>query len=321
MTPNTAIGTDGNLRVCYFSLFDNCNVKCNMCDCWTRPRIHLDHGHYEDALHRVLALDPAMIRFTGGEPMLFPTLPQLVKQAKASGCEVSVITNGRVAHSKVAPLRNAGLDLLVVSLDGLAGTHESIRGVPGLWGKVARTIEACVATGTPYAINTVVQRRNHDQLEQLASFLGTEVAAKPAYWHLIPVRGEEELTPSAEQHAAALECATAAVTIAGSAGINCIYDGRLSFDLEQAQGCEVPKQTIYVRADSGDCYGCNMLAYATEPIGNIFESLTVDLWKGPRRRALVGATCAGRESGCSRCDAGSRAMNYWLAQSQKKRIL
>jgi organic radical activating enzyme len=85
------------IDVVYFKLFDNCNAKCNMCDCWERPRSRKNIGHYEAVLASVLAAGPRSIRFTGGEPLLFRELPRLVRLAAEAGVRVSVISNGRYA--------------------------------------------------------------------------------------------------------------------------------------------------------------------------------------------------------------------------------
>ena len=69
------------IDVAYFKLFDNCNARCNMCDCWLRPRSSRDLAHYLDVLERVLAARPRSIRFTGGEPLLLRGLPALVATA------------------------------------------------------------------------------------------------------------------------------------------------------------------------------------------------------------------------------------------------
>ena len=305
------------IDVCYFGLFDNCNVKCNMCDCWQRPRARLGTDHYQRVLARVLEAKPGMIRFTGGEPMLLPGLTELVAQAHASGAEVSVITNGRIAAKKIMALRDAGLDLLVVSLDGAAEAHEAIRGVDGLFGKVRNTLEVCVSAGVPYAINTVIQEKSCASLPQLARFLAERTP--PAYWHMIPVRGNDHLAPSGPSREEAVLLAREAAEIARVAGVEVVYDPGLSFALEAPARCTVPQRVIYVRADSGECYACNMLAYATAPIGNILNAPLANIWGGEAHSRLAAACASAEESGCARCDAGSRAMNHWLAQDRGKR--
>src|SRR4051812_24903245 len=87
---------DERLQLAYLNLFDDCNVRCNMCDCWQLPRPRRSGADYLEALELVLGQRPAAIRFTGGEPLLLRTLPDLVRRAAVSGARVSVITNGRL---------------------------------------------------------------------------------------------------------------------------------------------------------------------------------------------------------------------------------
>ncbi|MYQ93562.1 radical SAM protein [Streptomyces sp. SID4946] len=84
------------MELVYFGLFDNCNARCNMCECWLAPRGDLPLAHYRNVLSAVLSLRPRAVRFTGGEPLIFAELPELVSQAAAEGVRVSVISNGRI---------------------------------------------------------------------------------------------------------------------------------------------------------------------------------------------------------------------------------
>jgi len=58
-----------------------------------------------------------IVYFTGGEPTLHPSLIPLIKHAKQLGLVTSVTTNGTSSQDILGQLRDAGLDVLSVSLD------------------------------------------------------------------------------------------------------------------------------------------------------------------------------------------------------------
>jgi cyclic pyranopterin phosphate synthase len=116
------IATD--LRV---SLTDRCNLRCAYCmpaeglDWLPRPTLLTDDEVARLVRIGVEVLGITEIRFTGGEPMLRRGLPGIVARAAAlrPRPEVSVTTNGIGLDRLAAPLREAGLDRVNVSLDTL----------------------------------------------------------------------------------------------------------------------------------------------------------------------------------------------------------
>ena len=137
------------IDVAYFKLFDNCNARCNMCDCWLRPRSSRDLAHYLDVLERVLAARPRSIRFTGGEPLLLRGLPALVATAAKSGARVSVISNGRILPGKVRQLAESGCNEIVLSLDGPRQAHDRIRNASRSFSSNSRDQPPSCSTSRP----------------------------------------------------------------------------------------------------------------------------------------------------------------------------
>lgn len=300
------------LDVVYFGLFDNCNARCNMCDCWSLPRSRLGLAHYQRVLQAVLSLKPAALRFSGGEPLLFPRLPDLVRSAARAGVRVSLISNGFLLAKQVAGLARAGCAEIVLSLDAVGERHNRIRAIPGLFERCLEGIAAMHAADLPYAVNTVCQAQSIDDLPTLADqLLGS--SWRPTWWHLIPVRDSGALLPDQARVDRLRQLLPALRKRLCEQGITLIADPQL-FSPGGACPCRVPSFTAYVRADTGEVYGCNMLAYTAEPIGNLLTMPAHTVWQGQLARELRLRCAQGRNSGCSRCDPGSRAMNHRLQQ-------
>ena len=69
-------------------------------------------------LHELLDLET--VRLTGGEPLLYPDLPLLVKGITRMGIpDISITTNGLLLDRKAKELKEAGLQSVNVSLDAV----------------------------------------------------------------------------------------------------------------------------------------------------------------------------------------------------------
>jgi MoaA/NifB/PqqE/SkfB family radical SAM enzyme len=298
------------IDVAYFKLFDNCNARCNMCDCWLRPRSGRDVAYYLDVLERVLAARPRSIRFTGGEPLLLRSLPALVAAAAASGARVSVISNGRILPGKVRQLAESGCDEIVLSLDGPRQAHDRIRNTPRLFDKIMESIGCIGDARLAYGVNTVVQRETVREVPGMARLLlGQPVT--PRWWHLIPVRGQPDLQPSGEDADWLGETLPGVARELAGAGVEVIADAAM-FSGRATGRCEVPQFALYVDAESGRAYSCNMLAYADPPIGNLMDSAMEEIWLGTAAMAVRDSCEEGTHAACSRCDTGSMLMNHRL---------
>lgn len=108
----------------------NCNYKCNfpgVCVSWCHEDgAHYSKGRVEEALTedfvylaRVLKgpFRLKKVKIGGMEPLLFPQVGNLIRRLKEAGFEeVSLTTNGYYLIQRAAELKEAGLDILTVSM-------------------------------------------------------------------------------------------------------------------------------------------------------------------------------------------------------------
>jgi GTP 3',8-cyclase len=162
------------IRDLRISVTDRCNFRCPYC--MPKEAFGPNHPFMADSrlmtraeLTRIVrafaGLGVEKVRLTGGEPLLRPDLPDIVRSMKGEiGIpDLSLTTNGWFLGKQAATLRAAGLDRLNVSVDALDG---AIAGrMNGLGYKVARVLEgidAAAAEGFPIKVNCVVQRGVND---------------------------------------------------------------------------------------------------------------------------------------------------------------
>jgi len=156
------------------SVTDRCNFRCPYC--MPKEVFGPDHPFLRQPelmtlpeLARIarafVALGVEKVRLTGGEPLLRPDVPELVRILKndIGVPDVALTTNGWFLEKMAPALRAAGLDRLNVSVDSLdEATGGRLNGLGFNVARVLRGVDAAAALGFPIKINCVVQRGVND---------------------------------------------------------------------------------------------------------------------------------------------------------------
>jgi cyclic pyranopterin phosphate synthase len=156
------IATD--LRV---SLTDRCNLRCTYCmpaeglDWLPKPELLTDEEIVRLIGIGIRWLGIREVRFTGGEPLLRRGLVRIVERTAAllPRPEISLTTNGIGLSRLAAPLRQAGLDRVNVSLDTVSPqTFRSLTHRDRLPDVLAGLSAAAAAGLSPVKVNAVLMR-------------------------------------------------------------------------------------------------------------------------------------------------------------------
>ena len=162
-----------DLRV---SLTDRCNLRCTYCmPADGLPWLPMGNTLSDEETIRLVRVGVELlgitkVRFTGGEPLIRPGLPNIIAATKAMTTtegitpETALTTNGIGLSPKIPALVDAGLDRVNVSLDSLdRGRYAQLARRDRL-DEVLHSIEAAAAAGlTPVKINSVVMRGVNEQ--------------------------------------------------------------------------------------------------------------------------------------------------------------
>jgi Fe-coproporphyrin III synthase len=144
-----------------------CNCRCVMCDIWrirqVREILPSDLENHRDSFR---ALRIRWVVLSGGEPLLHSDLGALGRFFHEEGIRVTLLTAGLVLerHARVVA---ENVDDIIVSLDGPPEVHDSIRGVPRAYERLARGIGAVrgIRPDIPISARCTVQRGNHLHLQ------------------------------------------------------------------------------------------------------------------------------------------------------------
>ncbi len=117
----------------YVEPTNTCNLNCVTCmrNVWKEPSGFMSEKTYDRILEGVEKLTPRPTVFFGGfgEPLMHPRIIEMIRQAKALGAPVELISNGVLLSEKmIVRLLEAELDMLWVSLDGASPeSYEDVR--------------------------------------------------------------------------------------------------------------------------------------------------------------------------------------------------
>ena len=160
-----------NLRI---SLTSRCNLRCIYCHAEgeVNPREEMSVEDLAELMQVGAKFGIKSIKFTGGEPLLRRGLLDIVRSVPP-GIESSMTTNGTLLAKLAAPLKEAGLARVNVSLDSLSPErYKSITGKDCLEDVLAG-IDTAIEVGlTPVKLNMVLlEGINEDELDDFMAFV------------------------------------------------------------------------------------------------------------------------------------------------------
>lgn len=146
-------------------LLYRCNLACDMCPFWRRPDERLLSVEEERRLLAKLAdAGVLFVGFEGGEPLLRPDLPEILREGHER-FHTSLVTNGFLLARRVSEFARY-LDFLFVSIDGIGALHDRLRGTEGSFDRAVRGLSTAREL-LPVALSATLTRYNLHQAEEI----------------------------------------------------------------------------------------------------------------------------------------------------------
>lgn len=118
-----------SLPILLLNVHENCNCRCLMCDIWKRPPgAELDPETLTRHRDSIRALGIRQVVLTGGEPLLHLSFDELCSFLKSCGVRVTLLTTGLLLARRAESVA-AGVDEVIISVDGPEAIHDQIRRV------------------------------------------------------------------------------------------------------------------------------------------------------------------------------------------------
>lgn len=184
-----------NINYARISLTDRCNLRCVYCMPsnvkFDKDYINneLSFNDYKFIIKGLSEIGITKIRFTGGEPLLYPNLKELIKftYEECNIDDIAITTNGIGLATMARELRECGLKTVNISLDSLKEfKYKSITNGGDLK-YVLDSVMTCIKLGIKVKINCVaIDGFNEDELFDFIS-LATNYPIDVRFIELMPI--------------------------------------------------------------------------------------------------------------------------------------
>ncbi|MCB1724672.1 MAG: radical SAM protein [Chromatiaceae bacterium] len=178
------MGPTGHYRVVQIHLTRRCNLECRHCYSSSSPRATdaLTPGVLRTALDELAGEGYTWASFSGGEPMLYPQLSEVLGHARSLGIRTGIVSNGMLLSPRrldaIAPVT----DLLVISLDGKPASHNAMRNSPKAFDTMAMRLPELRARDIDFGFLFTLTQHNLDELPWVVEF-AVNVGAKALQIH------------------------------------------------------------------------------------------------------------------------------------------
>lgn len=246
-----------------------CNAHCQHCGS-SAGKTRDNELTLEESIRvcdQLIELKCERVNLMGGELFLNPNWKKIAAYLSKNGVSVSIITNGILLNEEnLSFLKEINTETIGLSIDGgLAQTHDSVRGVPGLFDKIFENMPTLNKAGIPVVAITTLTKKNILELNILkqkllaAGFRGWQFQVAVPYGRM----AEEFLLSKEEFYIAGLFAAKNELSIPQSKfQITCMHDFGyysktipIKKGLFTWRGCPAGKTGLGIRSD-GKIHGC-----------------------------------------------------------------
>lgn len=154
----------------FFEITNQCNMSCKHCMNNSGDNSQQDLKKEEiKQLFKELKLHQIMhLYISGGEPLLYYGIDEILQYAHSLGIKVVLATNGLEITKHLPTIKNC-LDAVSVSLDGIGETHDFFRGIPGSFDCLKGVLDLLKTEGVTTKMSTIIWKGNRNQLTDIIS--------------------------------------------------------------------------------------------------------------------------------------------------------
>jgi radical SAM protein with 4Fe4S-binding SPASM domain len=174
--------------VVVWNITGRCNLHCLHCYASATDRPfpnELTTAEGKALLAHLAEFQVPSVLFSGGEPLTRPDVFELAAHARILGLRTVLSTNGTLIDRLAARrIREAGFSYVGISLDGLEGTHDRIRGQLGTFRASLEALRHLRSQKVRTGLRFTVHARNIADLPAVLDLLESEDIDRCCVYHL-----------------------------------------------------------------------------------------------------------------------------------------
>ncbi len=130
----------------------------------------LDVALLFDAISDAATLGYEWISFSGGEPLLYRPLPEMLRYTKTLGLHTALATNGMLLNARHLDAIAPYIDLVAISIDGIPESHNHIRAHDHAFEHMASQLGNLRERGIKFGFIFTLTQHNLHELQWVANF-------------------------------------------------------------------------------------------------------------------------------------------------------
>lgn len=149
-----------------------CNLRCLHCYSSSGPqeRDELSVALLLKAITDASAQGYTVASFSGGEPLLYKPLCELLLHAHRCQLLTTITSNGMLLNSQRLEQLRGTVDLLAISLDGMPASHNRMRASEQAFEIMEAQLEGVRKSGIPFGFIFTLTQHNFRELDWVANF-------------------------------------------------------------------------------------------------------------------------------------------------------
>ena len=224
-----------------------CNIACAHCYSVSGPTareelpLELLSGCLDDAVR----LGYRQLAVSGGEPLLYRSLPDLLARARELGMVTTITSNGMLLTGRRWDPIAALVDVLAISIDGTPKEHDLIRRCDGAFARTTANLEVVRSSRTPFGFIFTLTQHNAGSLDFVVRLAAAEGARSVQVHPLTLVGRAAETMPLARPDEIELATALCEAAILGNElGVVVHVDAITSDQLREHRCSLVPRRPV-----------------------------------------------------------------------------
>jgi radical SAM protein with 4Fe4S-binding SPASM domain len=301
-----------------FLITKHCNLKCKHCFEDSSPTIETKRISL-DALYNTFQqmddLNIKTLKITGGEPLSYPNIYEILKKVSRMRFECIILTNGLLLTQELIDIISKGNIKLGISLDGSNElSHEYLRG-KGTYKILINKLNCLKQAGIQFSITTSVNKINYTEIEDIAKYVIEDLGAQRLFINQLKPLGRAKnnrnIFLSDSEYKMVISQTNSLINIYGTEKITISDDVLMEYDYSKDKNITKDLEDPIVCAAGNSSFSIDNQLYVYPciygndlpiyEIGDLKKQSIIDIWLSSRWDPFRGKTQLKDILGCREC--------------------